>query len=226
MIIRVGTAPRAAGTTYTEFQAHWRAEHAGVASELPGLRSYIQNHAILENGRPLLPYAGFDACAEIEFDDLVEMDKAFASEHFKQNVSADEAVMIDRQRFNVVLAERRALVDAPEPPDAVRLMTFWRACAGVSHAQLDRELANAGTAASGVAVRHEQLVASVDAHAGRKPAAFDVVDTLAFATQSQACAYLQSPECDAGGWRLAAIGQVVGRLISRVIPIVERTGRT
>ena len=69
-LVRVGMAPRAAGLTPAECQTHWRTAHADAARSLPGLRGYVQNHAVLRDGEPLLPYPGFDVCAETEFDDL------------------------------------------------------------------------------------------------------------------------------------------------------------
>ena len=86
----MGMAPREASLDYEGLQAHWRSEHADLASQLEGLRSYVQNHAVLEHGRPLFPYVGFDACSELEWDSLEAMDAAFASEHYQQAVVTDE----------------------------------------------------------------------------------------------------------------------------------------
>ncbi|MGH2882625.1 MAG: EthD domain-containing protein, partial [Solirubrobacteraceae bacterium] len=66
-------APRAEGLTFEAAQEHWRTAHGDVASGIPGLRGYVQNHAVLRDGLPLLPYPGFDACSELEFADFDAM---------------------------------------------------------------------------------------------------------------------------------------------------------
>ena len=119
VIVRMGMAPREASLDYEGLQAHWRSEHADLASQLDGLRSYVQNHAVLEHGRPLFPYVGFDACSELEWDSLEAMDAAFASEHYRRAVVADEHSLIDKSRFLLLLSERRVLQDG-EPGDGRR----------------------------------------------------------------------------------------------------------
>ena len=106
----MGMAPREPSLDYEGLQAHWRSEHADLASQLDGLRSYVQNHAVLEHGRPLFPYVGFDACSELEWDSLEAMDAAFASEHYQRAVVADEHSLIDKSRFLLLLSR------APRPP--------------------------------------------------------------------------------------------------------------
>ena len=119
MITRVGMAPRAAHLTREQFQAHWRDAHADAAAQLPGLRGYVQNHAVL----PLvLPAPPFDACSEIDFDDLDAMEAAFASELYRGAVTADERKFIDRTGFLLMLTERHVLDDAE--PGPYKLLTF------------------------------------------------------------------------------------------------------
>ena len=117
-LVRVGMAPRAAGLTPAECQTHWRTAHADAARSLPGLRGYVQNHAVLRDGEPLLPYPGFDVCAETEFDDLEAMDAAFASEQYQGAIVADELKLIDKARFTHALCERRVQREARRPGEA------------------------------------------------------------------------------------------------------------
>src|SRR5215475_6494143 len=119
MIVRVGMAPRESSLGFAEFQAHWANEHGTLAATLAGLRSYVQNHAVLAGGRPLLPYPGFDACSELTFDSLEAMDEAFESDHYRQNVTADEKELIDRSRFSMMLTERRVLTAGDPGCEAV-----------------------------------------------------------------------------------------------------------
>jgi len=171
-LTRIGLAPRAAHLTPAACQAHWRSAHADAALALPGLRGYVQNHAVLRDGAPLLGDPGFDVCAETEFDDLAAMDAGFASEAYRGAIVADEARFIDKARFAFALCERRVLAGGEPPEGAVKLMSFGAAGAG-----------------DGDALRHEQLVVSDALHAGREPAPFGVVDIRWFASPEAAQAH-------------------------------------
>src|SRR5262249_4548700 len=155
---------------------------------LAGLRSYVQNHAILSDGRPLLPYPGFDACSEIAFDSLEAMDAAFESDHYRQNVTADEHVLIDKSRFGLLLTERRVL-DGGEPGEgAVKLMTFVTADRNAGADALAEALAGPYRAAAAAAgpLRHEQLIVIPGSHDWRLQPPADAVDVLWFAGAGEA----------------------------------------
>jgi uncharacterized protein (TIGR02118 family) len=169
MISRFGFAPRKPGLTIAEFQHHWRTSHAVAVSGMVGLKRYWQNHAVLRDGEPLLPYPGFDVCAETEFDDLAAMDAAFASEQYQGAVVADELKLIDKARFTHALCERRVL---RESYGRVKLMTFVR---GTPSADADELLI----------VRHAF-------HEGRPPAPFDAVEIRWFADEDAALAQASS----------------------------------
>jgi uncharacterized protein (TIGR02118 family) len=215
-------APRATGTTYEQFQHHWRSGHADVARELPGLRSYIQNHAVLSEGVPVLPYAGFDACSEIEFDDLEAMDAAFASEEYRTTVSADESSFIERERFMLALMRRRVLDGDVPPSGGAKLMTFWRAAPWASADELDGVLAGPyRECLTGVgALHHEQLVEIPGAHDGRRPAPFQVVDSVTFENADEALACLRGDAAQRAAWEVAGTGQAVARLLAEVVRVV------
>jgi uncharacterized protein (TIGR02118 family) len=168
-LVRIGMAPRAAGLTPAECQSHWRTAHADAARSLPGLLGYVQNHAVLRDGEPLLPYPGFDVCAETEFDDLEAMDAAFASEQYRGAIVADELKLIDKARFTHALCERRELRDADGP---VKLMTFLR-----EEHDLDVD---------------ELLIVRHDFHEGRPAAPFDAVAIRWFADPDAALAHASS----------------------------------
>ncbi|MBM3679098.1 MAG: EthD family reductase [Actinobacteria bacterium] len=189
MIVRLGMAPRAATLDYEGFQAHWKSEHAGLAGAIEGVRGYVQNHAILRDGRPLFPYAGFDACSEISFDSLEAMDAGFASDYYRSQVVADEKVLVDKTRFLMLLSERRVLDDRPAPEGAVKLLTFLPVDPRSTREALFELLGGAyreRVAASGVALRHEQLLEIPGAHEGRIPAVFAAVDLLWVRTADEA----------------------------------------
>src|SRR4051794_20327742 len=163
MVVRVGMAPRPRGVSYEEFQAHWRGTHGPLVTGMPGLRRYVQNHAVLRGGVPLLPYAGFDACAETEFDDLEAMHAAFASPLYREAITADEQELIERERFSLVLAERRVLADTGDPDVGAKLLTFLRLHPNARLGDLLDALAGeyAETVAAAGPLRHEQLIGLV-----------------------------------------------------------------
>ncbi len=198
-MIRLGMAPRLPGMSPEAFQQHWRTAHADAAGAIPGVRSYVQNHAVLVDGRPLLPYPGFDACSEISFASLEEHDEGFASEHFQTAVRADEALFVDKSRFSWALTEPELVLDRAEPADPVKLLVLWRA--HPTRGQ-DGLLEAAGRWADVVAAdagvaRHERLLVRHDWHEGRDPATCDLVDVVWFDGLDAARAHLDGPAHDA-----------------------------
>ena len=224
MITRVGMAPRAAGLSYEQFSSHWRTEHAAVAGALPGMRAYVQNHPILAGGRPLLPYPGFDACSQLVFDDLAAMEAALATRTPDSELRQDELRMIEPARLMSVLATPRTVLEGSALPDsAVKLMTFVRAAPAADPdalgSRLD-EIAQATGSGGGMILRRERLTAIPGASAEGVPAWCDVIDMIWFAGADGALAYLASPASDDEDWRLAAIGQVLGRRIATEVWVV------
>ncbi len=222
MIVRVGCAPREASLSFEAFQAHWASEHGALAGTLAGLRSYVQNHAVLTVGRPLLPYAGFDACSELVFDSLEAMDEAFESDHYRQTVTADERVLIDKTRFGMLLAERRVLVDGTPDEGAFKLLTFLVADPNHGPAVLAGELAGPYREAVREArpLRHEQLVVIPGAHDGRLAPFAHAVDILWFPSTAAALDFVGGEAGFAAGYALAGRAAGCQRLLARELRIV------
>lgn len=222
MITRLGMAPRAAGLGYEAFQTHWRSEHASLAGALPGLRSYVQNHAVLEGGRPLLPYPGFDACSEIEFDSLEAMDDAFASEHYRGAVTADEHELIDKSRFALLLSERRVLQDGQAGEGAVKVLTFLPVDPRSTREKLAELLAGRYRSAVAEAepLRHEQLLEIPGAHEGRLPPLFAAVDILWLPSVERALEFIHGDVGHRAGYVLAGTAFGLERLVARPVRVV------
>jgi hypothetical protein len=182
VIVRVSVAPRIAGTTPAECLDFWRHHHADVAAELPGLVSYVQNHSVLADGRPLLPGLRFDVCAELGFPDLETMDDAFVSRHYSGPALDTQRRMIDPERIALGFARRRVLSRGDPPNEPVRLLTLLRARPGITQEELETTLAGIydDAAATAGAAHHEIMLVERDAHIGRAPAGFDAVDVLSF----------------------------------------------
>ncbi len=230
MITRVGMAPRAAGLSYEQFSSHWRTEHAVVAGALPGVRSYVQNHPILAGGRPLLPYPGFDACSQLVFDDEAAMQASLATRTPDSALRQDELRMIEPARLMSVLVTPRTVLEGSTLPDsAVKLMTFVRVAPAANADALESRLdeiaqATGAGAGAGAILRRERLTAIPGATAEGIPAWCDAIDVIWFASAEGALAYLASPLCDEADWRLAAVGQVLGRRIATEVWVIGRRG--
>jgi uncharacterized protein (TIGR02118 family) len=222
MIVRVGMAPREPSLGFEGFQEHWANEHGALAGTLAGLRGYVQNHAVLRNGRPLLPYPGFDACSELSFDSLEAMDEAFDSDHYRRNVTADEQALVDKTRFSMMLTERRVLAEGDAGDGAVKLLTFLSADRNAGADALAETLAGPYRDAVGRAgaLRHEQLLVIPGSHDGRMAPMADAVDLLWFADAEVALAFLGSEAAFAAGYTLAGRAAGTQRLLAREVRVV------
>ncbi|HUA70842.1 MAG TPA: EthD domain-containing protein [Solirubrobacteraceae bacterium] len=221
-ITRVGMAPRVEGLTFEAAQEHWRTAHGDVASGIPGLQSYVQNHAVLRNGVPLLPYAGFDACSELEFADFDAMRAGFASEHYQTAVRADEMGLIDKSRFMMALTRRRVIADGEPPDGAVKLMSFLRAHPISTPEALVEALEGpyAEAAREAGPLRHELLVTDAREHEPALPPCCDAIDILWFGSPEDALDALTGVLSERPGWLLAGVAFGAARLIAQ--PIRQR----
>jgi uncharacterized protein (TIGR02118 family) len=217
MITRIGSAPRAQGLSMEEFQRHWRGEHGGLAGQIPGLRSYVQNHAVLRDGRTLLPYIGSDAFSELTFDSVEAMDEGFGSEFYRRAVVADEGVLIDKTRFYLLLSERRVLDDREPAPGAVKLVTFLPLEARATRAELADALAGPyrDAVAAAPILRHEQLLEIPGAHEGRQAPICAAVDLLWFADEDAALAFVAGEAGDRARRSLSGLAFGLERVIAR-----------
>jgi uncharacterized protein (TIGR02118 family) len=102
---------RRPGLTIAEFQQHWLEGHGPLVTRVPGLRRYVQNHAVLElYGTPNRPMT-HDGFAELWFDDLGAFQRAYTSPEWA-------AVRADGQRLfaqpvGLVIARERIQKDFP-----------------------------------------------------------------------------------------------------------------
>lgn len=223
MITRLGTAPRARGLDYLAFQRHWQSAHADVARDLPGLRRYVQNHAILRDGRPILSYPGFDACSELDFEGIAAMDRAFSSAHYRSSVAEDERELIDRERLRPALMSRRTIRSGSTAGEAVKLMTFWQLDPQASIGELDRLLAGPARidAQAAGALRHEQMIEIPGAHDSRTPPACAAVDMLWFEASDDALRFLSGEQAHSAAWILSGVGRGATYMIAREVTVVD-----
>ena len=86
---------RLPGTERSEFQRYWREHHGPIASRVPGVRRYIQNHVVGNEG----PY---DGVAQTSFDDLDSMRTSVGSAELALT-RADEANFMVSGRLPFVI---------------------------------------------------------------------------------------------------------------------------
>jgi uncharacterized protein (TIGR02118 family) len=203
MITRIGMAPRLPHMSPQEALDHWRTSHADAAGAIPGLRRYIQLHPVLRDGRPLLPYPGFDACSLLDFDSVETMDAGFASPTYRSSVRDDEDRFVDKKRFSMALTERTTIVAPPEDGGAI-LAQFLRVHASSTPERLQAELRAAAEAhpASAGHVLHLPLPPD-----GRSPDTFDAVELRWYDTPDAALDWLLDP-ARGGAARLMLAGIV------------------
>lgn len=208
MVVRIGMAPRNADLSLEQAQQHWQSQHGRMALELRGIRRYVQLHAALRDGRPLLPHPGFDICAVTEYESVEAMDATFTSTAYQSDVRDDERKLLDTGRFHFMLCDRLPVTGYEQPPPAleaqsVQLWTFLRARPDVSPAALADQLrgAYADLVRGAAVLHHELLVVSQEAHAGRPAPACECVDVLWFPDEDQALDFL----CGETGQAAAAL---------------------
>jgi uncharacterized protein (TIGR02118 family) len=217
MVRRISFTRRAAGVSYPDFQSHWRGPHAELARHLPGLRRYVQNHAVLGPDGPWLPYPGFDVCADLTFEDAEAVQAALSSPEYRAAAIADEEGFSDMTHLTSMIIE--AAVGPETEPDAgaVKLMTFLRRSAQFERARFVESLLGPyAVAPAGASVARELLLAADEAGA---PPAFDAVDTLWFRDVREALRFTTSPAAQAARWELGGLVAGAERLLAREVRV-------
>jgi uncharacterized protein (TIGR02118 family) len=85
-----------------DFHRYWREVHGAIAARIPGMRRYVQCHAIDERGE-------YDGAAEAWFDDMAAVERAVASPEYAA-ARADEARFIDLTRTTLIFTEEVSVI--------------------------------------------------------------------------------------------------------------------
>jgi hypothetical protein len=211
-----------------DFQEHWRRHHGPTAGAIPNLRRYVQHHAVTDEGRLLLPYPGFDACSELDFESPEAMDHGFARAAAAGELEADEQRFVDKTRYSWLLGEsdRRSASETSDhrsPPvvavDTVTLTTWWRAHPASTPARLIDVLTGEWERACDPLPGRRLIAARPDWHAGRAAPSADVVEVIEFDGVEQALAFLAGPAAAAGPV-LAGVAFGTERHLARPVVIV------
>jgi len=200
---------------------HWRGRHAAIGARLPRVRAYVQNHGLLDGGRFLLPYPGFDIMPELDWDDLAAMDAAIDSPAHERDSVDDEANFIDTSRTGLAVTTRHVMVQGTPRPDAVKLINFMRRAPAVSeeafHSALLRPYSTA--VAESKPLRHELLITIPD-RPNRPPFSAEAIDLHWFASAHDAMAWTVSEAAGRADWQLAGLRLGTERFIARPHKIV------
>jgi uncharacterized protein (TIGR02118 family) len=104
-----------------DFQAYWADRHGPLLRQAPGLRRYVQSHALPQGYRKgeLL----FDGTNELWFDDESAYAAYLASDVFKA-VDRDLDAFVDRVRLVEMPVDVHVIKDGVIPPNAVKNIEF------------------------------------------------------------------------------------------------------
>ncbi|MCP3974849.1 MAG: EthD domain-containing protein [bacterium] len=218
MITRFGMAPRSPGMSIEDFRLHWRTAHADAAGQIPGVLRYTQNHSLLQDGRYLLGYPGFDACSELDFDSVAAMDEGFASETYASVVRNDEEEFVDKTRFSLVVTNPTVVTDGPA--EGIKLIQMFRRHPGPGGNSLGAVLS--GQVAEALQAQASRLIVYepvAEEHTG-PPAAFDAIATLWLADQDALDRLFVSPNWQQAAWTLSGVASGSVALAAETIHVV------
>lgn len=139
MQLRMGLLNKKPDWSAGHFRSHWREQHGPLARQLPGLRSYVQNHVTDSLQRGITFTRGpeqLDGISQLAFDDAAAMQQAVGGAIGPQLV-ADENHFIGRLRI-LTLAQHTVI--APPPPGVgLKRMSLLRRRTDVSPEVFARE---------------------------------------------------------------------------------------
>lgn len=132
MQVRMGLLNKHENWTTGQFRTYWREQHAKLASQLPGLLAYHQNHVTDSVQRGISYKRGpesVDGISQLWFDSSNQMNNAF-SQALGQKLIDDENHFIGHLR--IVTAEPHEVIAPPSGSQALKRMSFLRRRADVS----------------------------------------------------------------------------------------------
>ena len=91
---------RKSGLSTEDFHRYWRDVHGAIAARIPGLRRYVQCHAIARDGDG----SAYDGAAEAWFDDMEAVRRAVASPEYAA-ARADEGRFINLEQTTLIFTE-------------------------------------------------------------------------------------------------------------------------
>lgn len=111
MVKFVGCLRRKPGMTAAEFHHHWQNIHGPLVKSVPEffrhVRRYVQGHTISDPapGFPPPTSPPFDGVAEIWFDNVADIGKAFSEPRYLEIIRPDELRFLDLPNCTIVIVE-------------------------------------------------------------------------------------------------------------------------
>jgi uncharacterized protein (TIGR02118 family) len=132
MQVRMGLLNKKADWSTDRFRSYWREQHSRLASQLPGLKAYHQNHVTDTAQRGIAYKRGpdsVDGISQLWFDDSLKMNDAFSAALGKKLID-DENHFIGHLR--IVTALPTQVIAPPAAGTALKRMSFLRRRADVT----------------------------------------------------------------------------------------------
>jgi uncharacterized protein (TIGR02118 family) len=105
MVKAVYMVSRRPRLTVEEFQEHWRGEHAWRVAQVPGLRRYVQNHAVLAAYGLASRQLTHDGFSELWFDDLTSLQTAATTAEWQ--AAREDGKRLFAEPVGLVIARER-----------------------------------------------------------------------------------------------------------------------
>jgi uncharacterized protein (TIGR02118 family) len=110
MVKFVACLKRKPGMSSAEFHRYWKDAHGPLVKSVPEfmrhLRKYVQSHSVSDSvpGFPSAP-SQYDGIAELWFDSVEEVSKAFNEPRYLEIIRKDEPKFLDLAACSIFVAE-------------------------------------------------------------------------------------------------------------------------
>jgi uncharacterized protein (TIGR02118 family) len=108
MVKAIWIARRKPGLSDEEFFSHWYDVHGALWSKVPGVRRYVQNHALPEARDGRNPTLTHDGWSEMWFDDLESMRQVMAAP--ERQAPREDGLTLFERPMDVVVAKESPIV--------------------------------------------------------------------------------------------------------------------
>jgi uncharacterized protein (TIGR02118 family) len=135
MIKLITLLKRKPGISVQKFQEHWLKFHGPLVAKAPGLKRYVQSHALVQGyGKGDLLFDGID---ERWFESPQVM-QAFHKSPEAEAAARDTATFLDGSRTLIMRVDVFVIKDGPIPPNAVKNIEFVNRRPGMALAAFQR----------------------------------------------------------------------------------------
>jgi uncharacterized protein (TIGR02118 family) len=113
MVKYIICATRKAGLSHEEFSAYWRNHHGPLVRSVPEfaryVRKYVQCH-LVQGASPLGHGGTYDGVAELWFDSVDDLEKAFREPRYLEVIRPDERKFVDMDKFLSFITEENEVI--------------------------------------------------------------------------------------------------------------------